>query len=209
MVFEVLLLVGFFGFLAMTLLGMSHGHGGHGGGHGLHHAAGSHAGAHAHAGHGHGSSHGLAKAMKSERGGLPFFLSPMALFSLALGAGATGMLLQKVVSQPLLSLAAIGGALLFNFGVVKPMTSLIFRFGGTPSEGLNAMVAHSVEAATGFDASGRGVVRASLDGQVVQLLATLEKSECDRGTIVRKGEELVVTEVDLQRGTCRVTKELS
>jgi hypothetical protein len=86
---------------------------------------------------------------------------------------------------------------------------MFLKFASTPSEGLEGAIARPAEAISGFDAQGRGIVRLSLDGQVVQLLARLDSTEVARGVHVARGDEVIVTEVDSAKGSCRVTKELS
>ena len=46
-------------------------------------------------------------------------------------------------------------------------------------------------------------------GQIVQLLAKLDPSEVARGVQVHKGDQVVLTEVDVKASTCQVTRELS
>ncbi len=85
MIYTTLFLIGLLGLLAQAFLGLSHG--GHDGaaGHG------GHAGGHSHGGHagGHSSENGHG----SDRGPSPLWtlLSPLTLFSVCLGAGATGL----------------------------------------------------------------------------------------------------------------------
>ncbi len=215
--FVVLLLVGFIGFVAMTALSFVHAGGA---------ARGHHAGV-AHHGHnsiaGHAAHHG-GPGHAADRTQHPAFahghslwvhfrpwnlLSPLDLFSLALGAGATGILLQHIVPASLLNWFAFAGALIFDFAVIKPIIAALLRFATKPSEGLEGTVAHSAEALTHFDAEGRGLVRLELDGQIVQLLATLDPTERSNGVDVSKGDEVVVTQVDPKSNTCRVTRELA
>ncbi len=128
---------------------------------------------------------------------------------MCLGAGAAGLLLKTVVSPGLLPAAAVVGALAFWLLVTKPITAFASRFVSTESEGLEGMIAKTARAVTGFDAQGRGLVTLTLDGQNVQLLATLDAGDRENGTSVRKGDELVVVDVDARCNTCRVTRELS
>lgn len=228
MVYEVLLAVGVLGFIAMVLAGMVHGHGGSGEGH-------AHAGAHGHAdlgAHGHGGAHGHADmgshghaatnghahgtqghhsdadgSGKSFRSWLA--ISPLDLFTMALGAGATGMAFSGMLQGAPLAVAAIVGALVFDFLLVKPLIKLIFKFSSNPSEGLEGQLASTAEAMCAFDGSGKGVVKLTMDGQIVQLLAQLEAPEISGGVQVRKGDTVVITDVDPSKGTCKVTRELS
>jgi len=200
----------------MTLLGMSHGGSVHSalGGHG--HAAGpGHLGGNPHALPGH---HGTSPAVKGsiqpgKSGGQSLasmlLLSPLDLFSLCLGAGLAGLALQTIFTASVLPWIALGGALLFCFGIERPFLSFAMKFVSKPSEGLEGAVAHTALAVTGFDEAGRGLVKISVDDQTVQVLAVLDPAELHRGVHVNKGDEVVVTEVDSVKNTCRVTKELS
>ncbi len=211
-----LLLVGSLGFLAMTLLGFMHG-----GGARMHHAAVGHAHAGSHTGGAHAGTHsgshsgGRTSAPSGKSSGgrsrnFPAWLmiSPMDIFAFSLGAGAAGQIFQHIVGASLLPLIAIIGALAFNLGLVKPMMSFMMKFVSKPSDGLESVVAHTAEAVTRFDSSGRGLVRITLDGQVIQILAMLEDADIHHGVIVNKGDEVVVVEVDAAKNVCRVSKEL-
>lgn len=234
-----LFLTGFIGFVAMAILGFGHGGGHHGGHVGHGHASlggadhalghGHHiAGAHAHAGANHGAAHDTSsqaghhdgqQLTKSEADGGPLtairgfrpwsLLSPLSLFSLALGGGATGLLLKPFLSANALVFAAIAGALFFNYGVLTPIMNLVMKFVSRPSDGLEGAVAQSAEAITRFDDTGRGLVRLTLDGQNIQILAHLDSTEVEHGTRVMKGDQVLIIEVDPHRNTCRVTKELA
>ncbi len=225
MVYEILLTVGVLGFLAMVLAGMVHGHGGNGNGHGngAHgHAgfgdhgghAGSHGVAHGHAGadgaaHGHAQAGHHADAQGAEKGFHSWLvISPLDLFTLALGAGAVGMAFRGMLGSVPLAIAAFFGALVFDFLLVKPLIKLIFKFSSTPSEGIEGKLASDAEATCSFDESGKGVVKLILDGQIVQLLGQLEQPEIEAGIRVHKGDVLTITQVDSTKGTCRVTREL-
>lgn len=211
MVFEILFLVGLVGFLAMAGLGMVHGHGdGHG--HGGHHAGHGHAG-HGHAGPGHDHGHhgdlgthspGLGNEILHT---LPLLFSPMNLFSMALAMGATGVLLKDKLTGPILWLAAIAGGLLFTFLLIRPMMNLILNFATKPSQGLASQLAHAAEAISNFDANGQGLIRVTVDGEVKQLLATLDPLERERGVTISKGEEVMIAEINADRGTCVVIRE--
>lgn len=218
MVFETLALIGFLGFLALVLMGSVHGHGsGHG--HAAAHGHDAHAlpGHHAHHGdmghHTHAHDHATAKGHhhgEGQGGPIRFllWLSPMNLFSLCLGMGATGMLLQKSLAGVLLWLAAIAGGLFFLFVIVKPWMSVLLKFAAEPSKGLEGTVAQEAEALSAFDQQGRGVVTVTLDGQLVQMLARLDQAELGAGLHIRKGDKLFITSVDAKKGTCVVSGEL-
>jgi hypothetical protein len=136
-------------------------------------------------------------------------LSPISLFSLALGYGATGILIGPVVPYPLNFVVALAGGLGFNFGIVQPLMGYLSSFATRPSDGLEGTLYQEAEAITGFDAIGRGIVRLTLDGQHIQLLATLDQLEVEKGIHVKKGEKLLVIDIDAGRNSCRVTRELA
>jgi hypothetical protein len=219
-VYLLLLLVGAFGFVAMTLLGLGHNVGG------LHHAGlGGHAPStgqghialahHGHTGvvrHGGAQPHHQGSHLSDWKGSvaskLLLAISPLDVFSLCLGAGATGILLRHLVPNGLVWFA-IFGAIFFDFAVVKPLIGLMARFVTKPSAGLEGEVAKPAEAISAFDSSGKGLVKLNLDGQVVQLLANLDANERERGVSVSKGDTVLVIEVDTQRNSCRVSRELA
>ena len=126
-----------------------------------------------------------------------------------MGAGLVGIVTRHLLSDPARALAAIAGALVMNFLIVRPMFAFGLKFASKPSEGLEGTVANVAHAITRFDEKGKGLVRLTLDGQVVQLLANLEPTELDRGVKVEKGDEVIVTQVDSVRNTCCVTREFS
>jgi hypothetical protein len=208
--YELLLLIGGIGFLAMAALGMVHGGGG-ARGHG-------HVGGHGHAvGHGHahtGKGFHVPKALKGGAGvksrasGLLTLLSPMDLFAFAMGAGAAGTLLKGILSPPLLVWAALAGAFVVDFLVVKPLFGLAMKFVTKPSEGIEGSVHVTAQALTRFDAQGKGLVQFTMDGQIVQLLAKLDPAEVELGEGVGKGDDVTVVEVDSKRNTCVVSRLL-
>jgi hypothetical protein len=138
-----------------------------------------------------------------------FWVSPLDLFSLALGGGATGLLLQSVLAATALPFASVLGAIVFCVGIVRPLISTLSNFASRPSQGLEGMVAKGAVAATKFDRKGRGLVTLTLDGQNIQVLALLEPDEVDRGVLVAKGDPVTIIQVDSTRNTCRVTRELA
>ncbi len=207
-----LLLVGSGGYVLMTLLGFMHGGGARG-----HQALGaqSHHGAALPGHHGpgthlpaHSTHHGLnLSKYKSVRTWLA--ISPLDIFSFSLGAGAAGLLFESLVATKFLPLIAILGALVFNLGIVHPLMHFLMRFASKESAGLEGMIAQAGKAITRFDDSGKGLIQLCLDGQNIQLLATLDDAELHHGVQVNKGDEVVVIEVDAVKNTCRVTRELS
>lgn len=203
-IYAVLLAIGFFGIVGMACAGFihigPHLHGGHAG-HGAHGHGGHGHGAHSHGAHGH-------SAQKFDPRSL-FSLSPLDLFSYCAGAGMAAFLARPYIAKTYLPFFAIAGALIFDLCFTRSIASLISKFGAEPSAGLEGSVAKTGEAVTNFDAEGRGLIRLTLDGQIVQLLATLDKHELQAGVRVRKGEPVFVVEVDSQRNRCLVTRELA
>ena len=200
MIYTTLLLIGLLGLFAQAALGVSHG--GHHGAHGGHHGG--------HAGHGGRSAgHRAAPGGRGERGPSPLWtlLSPLAIFSLCLGAGATGLLLRPAhLAAAWTALAAILGGFVFFGLLVRPIWTLLFKFASTPSAALEGMVARQAEAVTGFDARGQGLVGLTIDGQWVRVLATLEAEDQADAPAVRPGERLTVISVDGRKNTCRVAR---
>lgn len=189
-----LLLIGVLGLVAQTLLGISHnGHEGQAG--------------HTHgedAGHTSGGQH-----HEGQRHGASFLwalLSPLTFFSVCLGTGATGLLLKHLhLRTSLVALAALLGGLVFYGLIIRPLWNVIFRFASTPSTALAGTVAQEAEALTRFDSAGKGLVRVTVDGQIVRILATLEPEDRSEG-VVRPGDRLTVTSVDGHTNSCRVAR---
>lgn len=195
-IFTTLFLVGLLGLVAQALFGFAHvGHGpGHGG--------------HSHGGHSHGDAqHGHDDSQPRGASPLWSLLSPLTLFSLCLGVGATGLLLKPLHWATLPSaLGAAAGGLLFYALIVRPLWGLIFQFASTPSRALEGTVAQTAEVLSHFDAGGKGLVRLNIDGQLVRVLATLEPDDRAGGESVRPGDKLLVTGVDGRANTCRVSR---
>src|SRR5580765_2438239 len=188
------MVLGAIGFTAMALGGLgsrggghhggAHGHGGttghvHGVAHGHSHAGAGHA---AHAGHAHTS--GMA--------GRTFWLitSPRFLFSLMLGFGATGAMLHSVLPGPALLAAAAVGAVAFERFLVTPLWNFAMRFASRPASTLESAVADEAIAVSAFDDNGQGIVSLEVDGQVLQILATLQPQDRVLGGRVRAGQRL-------------------
>jgi hypothetical protein len=171
------LAIGAVGFLAMALTGLGrHGH------------------AHAHGpGHGHGH-HGLWR-----------LTSPRVLFSLLIGFGTTGLAVRGMLAPALALGAAAAGGLLFEQLFVGPVWNFMMRFASAPALSLESCLQDEVRATTGFDTEGHGLVTVEVDGQVVQLLATLRPEDRVSGVRVRSGDRLRVEDVDARRNRCVVS----
>ena len=187
----------------MAVGGLSHGsHGGSGhGGHG-------------HAGHGHAGSHGASHGghashagHEGNAGGIQWssLLSPRLLFSLMVGFGAGGIAATSL-GEPFRAGAAILAAAAFETLAVGPLWRFLFRFESRPAATLESVVEDVARAVTGFDANGCGLVAVDVDGQLIQLLATLAPDERSRGVRIRSGDMVRIAEVDAARGRCTVTE---
>lgn len=198
--YGIALATGATGLVAMALSGFSHGgheaHAGHAGHAG--HVA--HAADVAHASHGPGHHHG-------QPGGhgdwLHSLLSPRVLFALLVGFGAGG-LLAGPLGEPWRLGAAVLGAVGFETLAVGPIWRFLFRFESSPAATLETSIDDEARAVSGFDARGNGLVALEVDGQIVQLLATLERDELDRGVRIRSGDIVRIAAVDATRGSCTV-----
>jgi hypothetical protein len=191
------LALGIAGLVAMVVLGLGH-HVGHAGdAHAGHGHAGD--GGHDHAGHAHAQhDHGLLRAAA--------LVSPRLWFTLLAGFGAAGLLVRPLVSGGWLQAAvAVVGAVLFEAVLARPVWNFAFRFASRPAATLESCVEDEVEAVTGFDRDGHGLVALELDGQVVQVLATLRAADRAAGVRVRAGDRVRVEEIDPARNRCVVS----
>lgn len=212
------LALGTTGLAAMAVSGMSHGHGSHGGqgshggdaGHAGHagHAGQGHAG-HGHTGHGHAGDAGHGHGEQGDHSGghrlgwAYSLLSPRVLFALLIGFGAGG-LLAAPLGEPWRAGAGILAAAAFEVIVVGPMWRFLFRFESSPAITLDSAIEDDARAVMTFDSNGQGLVALDVDGQVVQLLATLTPEERARGVRVRSGDVVRVSSVDAARHRCTV-----
>jgi hypothetical protein len=131
-------------------------------------------------------------------------LSPRTLFSLLLGFGATGLILNGFLSGALLfGLAALGG-LALEVALIRPLWNFLFRFESSPALTLESCIGDEARAATSFDAKGNGLIALELDGQVVQLLGSLRREDRDAGVRVRAGDPVRIDDIDAERNRCTV-----
>ncbi|BDI29104.1 hypothetical protein CCAX7_11550 [Capsulimonas corticalis] len=228
--YQSLLAVGGIGLALQTVLGMGHGHhhdpaaaGGRHMGAGAAHDGG-HDAALLHAGRFVGSgargqgarSQGGARSRASAGRGrasvwslfapLLSLLSPLTFFSLCVGAGASGMMLESRHLPSLWTgLGAVAGALIFYTLIVRPIWSFLFRFASKPSEALEGTVSHEAVAMSRFE-RGKGVVQVNIDGQLVRILANLETDKEGRPGDIEPGEKLLVVSVDGRANSCRVMR---
>jgi hypothetical protein len=132
-------------------------------------------------------------------------LSPLTLFGMAVGAGATGIALRSLgVPPPITAVAACGGAVAFRAGVVGPLWNLVSAFTSRPAAALEGALLQTAEAVTAFNARGEGLVRLVVDGQSVDVLARLEPGE--QGVRIARGEQVRVESVDPHRNSVTVSR---
>jgi hypothetical protein len=191
------------GLAAMAVGGLSHlGHAGHAthAGHGGH----GHAGHAGHAGHGH-ATHTAHTHSAGEHGPSIFYslLSPRVLFALLVGFGAGG-LLATPLGEPWRAGAAILAAAAFEGLLVGPLWRMLFRFESSPAATLESALEDDARTVMDFDANGQGLVALDVDGQVVQLLATLTPDDRARGVRIRTGDVVRVSSIDAARNRCTV-----
>ena len=208
------LALGATGLAAMAIGGLAHvGHDGHGHagqGHGGHaHGGSGHAGhahtAEMHAGHAHDAAAHAAPAHPAPAHASWFFslFSPRVLFALLIGFGAGG-LLASPLGEPWRAGAAVLAAAAFEGLLVGPLWRMLFRFESSPAATLESTIEDDARAVMGFDANGQGLVALDVDGQVVQLLATLTAEDRARGARVRSGDLVRVSSIDAARHRCTV-----
>jgi hypothetical protein len=201
-----LLFIGALGLLVSLLMGGHHGahHGGthHTAGHATTHAANhSHVQDHAHSDNGGHNDHGIRLSS------LLNLLSPIGLFSICLGAGATGLLVKHLnLISPLVALCAATGGIVFFGLMVRPLMSLVLNFASTPSKALDGVISEPAEVLSRFDSSGKGLVKLTVDGQFVRVLATLEDSDRASASEINPGDRLVVTSIDGHSNACKVAR---
>lgn len=163
---------------------------------------------HAHAGHGHGTHAPGAHGHTSHTPASSRFLSlmsPRVLFSVSLGLGTAGLALRPVLGGPFLFAAALTTGIIFERFLVTPLWNFLFRFASTPALTLESAVSDEARAVTSFDANGQGLIAVELDGQSVQLLGTLQRSDRDMHVRVAAGARLRIEEVDSARNRCIVS----
>lgn len=206
------LALGATGLVAMAIGGLAHvGHDGHG------HAGHGHSGhaGHAHGGNGHAAHAGTAEMQTGHAHAAPAhpapahtswflsLLSPRTLFALLVGFGAGG-LLASPLGEPWRAGAAVLAAAAFEGLLVGPLWRMLFRFESSPAVTLESAIEDDARAVMGFDANGQGLVALDVDGQIVQLLATLTAEDRARGARVRSGDLVRVSSIDAARHRCTV-----
>ena len=200
--------VGLLGLIGMAALGLAHGHspGGrsHGGhGHNNHNAHGLHSAA----ARGHHRASGDSGSVLSS---VLILTSPRLILSVILGFGLVGLLLSafpltsQLPAAMLLALAGAGGVA-FNGLVIQPYWNALMNFQSRPALSLGNSGLESADAVTDFDHSGSGLVALEFEGEVRQLLATLDTAEQQQGLRVRRGDRLRIESIDEERNRCTVS----
>jgi hypothetical protein len=105
---------------------------------------------------------------------------------------------------PMLFIAALSLGLLFEGALVRPIWNLAFKFASKPALMLESVVEDEATAVTAFDRNGQGIIAVDLDGQKVQLLATLRADDRALGAAVRAGDRVRISDVDSARNRCTV-----
>jgi hypothetical protein len=202
-----LLALGGVGMAAMAVSGVGrHGHGSaraHGRG-----AARAHGTPHSHAPHGASPRAEVSTApphSAPDAHPLIALISPRTIFSVCLGMGTTGLLLQRLIGGPVLLAVAVAGGIAFERLLVTPLWNFAFRFESQPALTLESAVSSEGTAVSSFDANGQGLVAIEVDGQVVQLLGTLQRDDRALHVKVRSGAKVRIEEVDIERNRCTVS----
>jgi hypothetical protein len=137
--------------------------------------------------------------------GLLTWLSPAYLAGAIIGFGATGTLLKPILHGWLQLGTALIGAYIICFFCIRPLLTGVQKWASLPAKTLTDALFENGTAVTDFDAKGYGLVRLTLDGQVVQLLGQLVPEE-QSGARVRSGETLFVRSVDPGKQRCVVCR---
>jgi hypothetical protein len=200
------------GFMALSGLG-TRGHGGaarahagaqHGGHHGVIHA---HHASHVHQHHAphHAHQHMHAEPPNPLARTLWTLASPRFLFSFLFGLGLTGQILRAHATGGLLLAGSLLGAVVFERALVAPLWEAAMRFASKPAQTLDSAVADEAIAVTSFDGNGQGIVSVEVDGQIVQILATLQPSDRQLGVRVRAGQRVRIEDVNAAANQCTVS----
>lgn len=132
-------------------------------------------------------------------------MSPRLLFSVALGLGTAGILLRSLIPEPVLFALALGTGILFERLIVSPIWNLTFRFESQPASTLESAVMDEATAVTAFDRNGQGLIAVEVDGQMVQILGTLNSGDRAMNVRVPAGTRLRIEDVDAARNRCTVS----
>jgi hypothetical protein len=137
-----------------------------------------------------------------------YLVSPLTVFSFAMGMGASGILLNDFAPHTLIAspvVAALGGGVFQRF-VIQPIWNVLLNFASKPSTALEGSLASEAEALTKFDEKGRGIVHVSVDGQFARVLAELDPRDRPFAAEIKPGDKLFVTEIDGKTNRCKVSR---
>jgi len=137
---------------------------------------------------------------------LLMLLAPRVWFSLLFGFGAAGSLLRPWISGLTLGAAAVISAWIFERWIVQPVWSFFLRFVSSPAKTLESAMLEEAVALTNFDKQGQGLISVALDGQLRQMLGTLQDKSTDDSNRVRAGDKLIIIGVDSRRNSCTVAR---
>jgi hypothetical protein len=132
-------------------------------------------------------------------------MSPRLLFSVCLGFGMTGLVTRGMLDGLPLLAAAIAGGVLFEAVLVRPLWNSLFTFASNPALTLESAVSGEATAVTNFDGNGQGLIAIEMDGQIVQLLGTLQADDRAMAVRVSAGTKLRIEDVDAARNRCTVS----
>ena len=133
-------------------------------------------------------------------------MSPRFLFSFFLGFGAAGLIVRPLAGGAILAAASVFGGVVLEWLLVLPLWNFSMRFASTLAATLESAIADEATAVTAFDANGQGIVSIEVDGQVVQILATLQPDHrALAGPRIRAGQRVRIEEVDAERNRCTVS----
>ena len=132
-------------------------------------------------------------------------MSPRILFSFLIGFGTTGLVLRGPLDGVLLLAAAAVGGVAFERLIVAPLWNFAMRFASKPALTLESVITDDATAVSNFDANGQGLVAVELDGQLIQILGTLQATDRALGVRVRAGERVRIEDVDPTKNCCTVS----
>ena len=127
------------------------------------------------------------------------------LFSICLGLGTAGILARSFFDEPALFGVALAGGILFERLLVAPIWNFGMRFESNPALTLESAITSEATAVSNFDANGQGLIAVEVDGQVMQVLGTLQLSDREMHARVPRGAKLRVESVDTARNRCTVS----
>jgi hypothetical protein len=79
------------------------------------------------------------------------------------------------------------------------------EFASKPASTLESAIADEATAVTAFDQDGNGIVSLEVDGQIVQILATLRPDDRLLQTRVRAGQRVRIEDVNASKNSCTVS----